>query len=158
MWSRHMYLPFRNVCPALAPYTDTIAFESATELLSSVFAAAGNDFDPVIPAFVAFIASTACSPNRLSSATRRSAAVIGAAFVIVIPLISWSALPLDDAARAPATSRPETPTAASAMVIVRVKRMRWISLVGDALSRNIDGSAARADRIRRHRLRRAPRQ
>src|SRR3954452_12525749 len=127
MWSRHMYLPFRNACPALAPYTDAIAFESATELLSSAFAAAGNDFEPVTPALVAFIASTACSPNRLSSATRRSAAVIGAAFVIVIPLMSWSPLPLDVAARAPATRRPDPATAARAIVIVRVKRMEWIS-------------------------------
>ena len=42
MWSRHMNLPFRNALPAFAPYTDAIAFESATELRSSVFAAAGN--------------------------------------------------------------------------------------------------------------------
>src|SRR4249919_3350604 len=100
-----------------------MAFERATELLSSVFAAAGNDFEPVTPALVAFIARTACSPNRLSSATRRSAAVIGAALVIVIPLMSWSAPLLDDAASAPATSRPETATAASVKVIDRVKRI-----------------------------------
>src|SRR5581483_8262347 len=79
MWSRHMNLPFRNVLPAFAPYRDPIAFDSATELRSSVFAAAGKVFEPVTPALVAFIASTACSPSRLSRVTRRSAAV-GACF------------------------------------------------------------------------------
>ena len=55
------------------------------------------------------------------------------AFVIVIPSIWWvlpirsSLLPLDVAAIAPATSRPDTATAASAVVIVRERRIDWSS-------------------------------
>jgi hypothetical protein len=37
--------------------------------------------------------------------------------------MSWSALPADVAASAPATSRPDNATAARAIVIVRLRRM-----------------------------------
>ena len=63
MWSRHMNFPSRNVFAAAGPYTEPIDLEIATEFASSAFATVGNVGEPVTPAFVAFIASTACSPN-----------------------------------------------------------------------------------------------
>src|SRR5579872_2966819 len=115
MWARHMSFPFRKVLPAFAPYTEAIAFESATELLSSVFAAAGNDFEPVTPALVAFIASTACSANRLSSETRRLCAV---SVDLVMPIIGLIDEGVGEDASAPATSRPETTSVAAAAVSI----------------------------------------
>ena len=40
--------------------------------MSSALAAAGKPFEPVTPRFVAFIASTACSPSSRFSVFRRS--------------------------------------------------------------------------------------
>src|SRR3954447_21120263 len=115
-----------------------MAFESATELASSAFAAAGNDFAPVTPAFVAFIASTACSPKRLSSLTRRSAAVGVVCAADVIDIIECDIgcdmasglVDREDAATAAATTAAlRTMTTTTAAVSERVKR-KMFSLVG----------------------------
>src|SRR5579859_4416368 len=112
----------------------------ATEFRSSAFAAAGNDFEPVTPASVAFIASTACSPNRLSSVTRRLSAVspeLDVAAVdwdIGMPAIDIPDVDLDpedlEAAIAPATTSPETTTASAAVTIrLRVERIKILPFV-----------------------------
>src|ERR1044072_8706720 len=104
MCARQRVLPSRNCFAAASPYTEPIAFDIAPLFLSSCPASAGKLFCPPYPACVAQIASRACSPRRLSSVTRRSAAVV-ADLGIGIP--SWLEWPDADAttARANTASR-----------------------------------------------------
>src|SRR3954447_19363439 len=117
MWARHMYLPFRNVLPAFAPYTDAIVFDSATEFWSSALAAAGNAFDPLTPALVAFIARTACWPSWRSSRERRSLALAVWACEWLIPGMFGIPPPLASAVTVRAI------IAASAASAVNLRRM-----------------------------------
>src|SRR6476661_2693464 len=99
------------------------------------------------------MASTACSPNRLSSFTRRSAAVSfedACICMFMFMFMEWDIAGRDEAAKAAATSRPATANVASEAVITRVRVIRCTSFFGELMCDGGTHSANRANRFIRH--------